>query len=112
MEKTMKAVVTYAPGDNRYEDFPMPELEDGEVLLKVKACGICAGDLKAFHGGIRVWGTSEANRYMEPPCIPGHEFYGEVVDIKGEVPGIAIGDDVCAEQVVPCGHCHFCRTGK
>ena len=94
MEKTMKAVVTYAPGDNRYEDFPFPELEDGEVLLKVKACGICAGDLKAFHGGIRVWGTSEADRYMEPPCIPGHEFYGEVVDIKGEVPGIAIGDDV------------------
>lgn len=46
MEKTMKAVVTYAPGDNRYEDFPMPELEDGEVLLKVKGCGICAGDLK------------------------------------------------------------------
>ena len=84
MEKTMKAVVTYAPGDNRYEDFPFPELEDGEVLLKVKACGICAGDLKAFHGGIRVWGTSEADRYMEPPCIPGHEFYGEVVDIKGE----------------------------
>ena len=42
MEKTMKAVVTYAPGDNRYEDFPMPELEDGEVLLKVKGCGICA----------------------------------------------------------------------
>lgn len=40
MEKTMKAVVTYAPGDNRYEDFPFPELEDGEVLLKVKACGI------------------------------------------------------------------------
>ena len=112
MEKTMKAVVTYAPGDTRYEDFPFPELEDGEVLLKVKACGICAGDLKAFHGGIRVWGTSEADRYMEPPCIPGHEFYGEVVDIKGEVPGIAIGDDVCAEQVVPCGHCHFCRTGK
>lgn len=112
MEKTMKAVVTYAPGDNRYEDFPMPELEDSEVLLKVKGCGICAGDLKAFHGGIRVWGTSEADRYMEPPCIPGHEFYGEVVDIKGEVPGIAIGDDVCAEQVVPCGHCHFCRTGK
>lgn len=91
---------------------PMHELEDGEVLLKVKGCGICAGDLKAFHGGIRVWGTSEADRYMEPPCIPGHEFYGEVVDIKGEVPGIAIGDDVCAEQVVPCGHCHFCRTGK
>ena len=77
MEKTMKAVVTYAPGDNRYEDFPMPELEDGEVLLKVKGCGICAGDLKAFHGGIRVWGTSEADRYMEPPCIPGHEFYGD-----------------------------------
>lgn len=107
----MKAVVTYAPFDNRYEDYPEPCLSDGEVLLKVKGCGICAGDLKSYHGGIRVWGTSEEDRYIETPCIPGHEFYGEVVEIKGTVKGIKIGDNVCAEQVVPCGECEFCKNG-
>jgi len=75
-KETMKAVVTYGPGDNRYEEYPFPKLEEGEILLKVKACGICAGDLKTYHGGIRVWGTSKADRYIETPCIPGHEFFG------------------------------------
>ena len=107
----MKAVVTYASFDNRYEDYSMPELEEGEILIKVKGCGICAGDLKAYHGGIRVWGTSEADRYIETPCIPGHEFYGEVVKINGEVEGISIGDDICAEQIIPCGECEFCKNG-
>lgn len=107
----MKAVVTYAPFDNRYEDYPDPCLSDGEVLLKVKGCGICARDLKAYHGGIRVWGTSEEDRYIETPCIPGHEFYGEVVEIKETVEGIQVGDNVCPEQVVPCGECEFCKNG-
>lgn len=111
-EKMMKAVVTYAPGDNRYEDYPYPKLEEGEVLLKMKGCGICAGDLKAFHGGVRVWGHSEEDRYMEPPCIPGHEFYGEIIDMNGEMEGYSIGDLVCAEQVIPCGECEFCRNGQ
>lgn len=111
MEK-MKAVVTYAPGDNRYEECPVPELEEGEVLLKVEGCGICAGDLKAYHGGIRVWGTSEKDRYIEAPCIPGHEFFGEVAQVKGSVPDIQVGDRVCAEQVIPCGECEFCRNGQ
>lgn len=112
--KKMKAVVTYAPMDNRYEEYPMPSPKEGEILLKVKGCGICAGDLKAYHGGIRVWGTSEADRYMEPPCIPGHEFYGEVVELgKGaENEGFVVGDMICAEQIIPCGECEFCKNGK
>ena len=109
--KNMKAVVTYAPFDNRYEDYPVPELLDGEMLLKVKGCGICAGDLKAYHGGIRVWGTCEDDRYIETPCIPGHEFFGEVVEIRGTAEGISVGDNVCVEQIVPCGECEFCKSG-
>lgn len=110
--KKMSAIVTYAPGDNRYEEYPVPVLSEGEILLKVKGCGICAGDLKAYHGGIRVWGTSEEDRYIETPCIPGHEFYGEVVEICGDAGDIQLGDLICAEQVVPCGECHFCKNGK
>lgn len=80
MKDTMKALVSYAPYDNRYEDVPVPKIGEGEILLKVKGCGICAGDVKAYHGGIRIWGTSEENRYIEAPCIGGHEFYGEIVE--------------------------------
>lgn len=110
--KNMKAVVAYGPGDNRYEDFPVPHAGEGEIVLKVKGCGICAGDLKSYHGGIRFWGTSEADRYVEPGSIPGHEFVGEVAEIGPDVAGCQIGDLVCAEQILPCGECFFCRNGQ
>ena len=112
MSKNMKALVSYAPYDNRYEEYPIPEIGEGEILLKVKACGICAGDVKAYHGGIRIWGTSEENRYIEAPCIGGHEFCGEVVAKADDVTEFEIGDLVASEQVVPCNDCEFCRQGK
>ncbi|TLD01427.1 zinc-binding dehydrogenase [Robinsoniella peoriensis] len=112
MSRTMKALVSYAPYDNRYEDFPVPEIGKGELLLKVKGCGICAGDVKSYHGGIRIWGTSEENRYIEAPCIGGHEFYGEIVEKAEDVTGYEVGEVITAEQVIPCGECKFCREGK
>lgn len=112
MSETMKAVVSYAPYDSRYEDVPKPQIGPGEILLKVKGCGICAGDIKAFHGGIRIWGTSEENRYIEAPCIGGHEFYGEIVEKADDVESFNVGDLIVSEQIVPCGTCQFCREGK
>lgn len=111
MAEMMKALVSYAPYDNRYEDFPKPTAGEGEIVLKVKGCGICAGDVKAYHGGIRIWGTSEADRYIEAPCVGGHEFYGEVVEIGAGVEGYEIGDVLVSEQVIPCGECEFCKQG-
>ena len=74
MEKTMHAVVTHGIHDYRLEQVPVPQPGPGELLVQVEACGICAGDLKAFMGGERFWGGSEFTPYVEPPCIPGHEF--------------------------------------
>lgn len=108
----MKAVVSYGPYDSRYEDFPRPSAGGGEIILKVRGCGICAGDLKSYHGGIRFWGTGEEDRYVEPGSIPGHEFVGEVVETGEGVTSCRIGDLVCAEQILPCGECFYCKTGK
>lgn len=111
MAEMMNAVVSYAPYDNRYEKIPRPTANEGEIILKVKGCGICAGDVKAYHGGIRIWGTSEENRYIEAPCIGGHEFYGEVVELGDGVEGYEIGDILVSEQIIPCGECEYCKQG-
>lgn len=112
MSEMMKALVSYAPYDNRYEEYEKPVAGDGEIILKVLGCGICAGDVKAYHGGIRIWGTSQENRYIEAPCIGGHEFFGEVVEIGSGVTGVEMGEWLVSEQIVPCKECEFCRTGS
>lgn len=112
MSKTMKALVAYGPYDYRYQDMPVPEVGEGEVLMKIQGCGICAGDIKSYHGGIRIWGTSPESRYIDAPSIGGHEFVGEVVEVGAGVSGCAAGDRVVAEQIVPCGKCEFCQSGK
>lgn len=112
MSKKMKALVAHAPYDYRYEDVPMISAGRGEMILKVEACGICAGDIKAYHGGVRIWGTTPENRYIEAPSIGGHEFVGQVVEVGQEVEGFSIGDRVVSEQIVPCWDCDFCRQGK
>ncbi len=112
MKDTMMALVAHAPYDYRYEEVPVPKVGPGEVLLKVRGCGVCAGDVKAYHGGIRIWGTTEANRYIEAPVITGHEFCGEIAELGEGVTGFNIGDFVVAEQILPCGECSFCREGK
>ena len=66
----MKAANLYAPGDIRYEEVPVPQPGPGEVLIKVKACGVCGSDIA------RVMQTG-TYRF---PTIPGREFAGEVVD--------------------------------
>jgi len=109
----MKALRMYAPYDFRFEDVPVPEIEnDKEIIIRVEAAGICAGDVKTLHGGIRIWGTSPENRYIEAPCIGGHEFFGEVVKVGAGVAGVEIGDRMISEQIVPCGECRYCRAGQ
>ncbi len=112
MSTTMKAVVAY--GKNQYclEEKPVPILHDGEMLIRVEACGICAGDIKAYDGVARFWGGDGMPAYAEPPFTPGHEFFGRVVAIEGDVPGgFKVGDRVISEQIVPCGECWYCRRG-
>ncbi len=109
----MKAVVAYSPGDYRLEEVAVPKIDDEEILVKVEACGICAGDIKAFHGAPSFWGGEGQPPYIKSPMIPGHEFIGEIVAIGSRVKGsFKVGDRVISEQIVPCGECKFCKTGR
>ena len=113
MENTMDAVVAHGPGDYRFEKVPIPEPDEGEIIIEVELCGICAGDLKAWHGGYRFWGGEGWDPYVEPPCIPGHEFSGRIVAVGDtqRKDGLKAGDRVIAEQIVPCGQCRYCIDG-
>jgi len=109
---TMQAVVAYAPGDYRLEEVGVPKVGEGEVLIKVEACGICAGDLKAYEGAPSFWGDDTQPAYIKAPMIPGHEFIGHVMALGEGVKNLEIGDRVISEQIVPCWECRFCNRGQ
>lgn len=109
----MKAVVAYAPEDYRYEEVDTPNIEHPEeIIIKVEACGICAGDIKAYDGAPSFWGDETQPAYIKAPMIPGHEFIGRVVEIGDDVKDFKVGDRVISEQIVPCWDCRFCNRGQ
>lgn len=112
VSKKMKAVVAYAPGDFRLEEVDTPKAGPGEIVIKVEACGICAGDVKAYLGAPSMWGDEIQPTYIKAPMIPGHEFIGHIVELGDGVTGYEIGDRVISEQIVPCWECRFCKRGQ
>ncbi len=109
---TMKALVAYDKGDYRFEaQYPVPECGDDDIVIKTEGCGICAGDLKCYHGN-STWGDETHAKWVRPPFIPGHEFLGHVAARGKNVTAYEIGDRVIADQIIPCGECRFCRTGR
>ncbi len=115
LPKTMRAVVAYAPGDYRLEIVPVPECGPDDIIVKVEACGICAGDIKANDGAASFWGGNGQPKYIKSPMIPGHEFLGHAVAIGDNVVKrgkFKIGDRIISEQIVPCWDCRFCLRGE
>lgn len=113
LPKTMKALVAYGLGNYKYEpEYPTPECGDDDIIIKTEGCGICAGDLKCMHGAERFWGNEKDPSWVKPPFIPGHEFLGRVVETGKNVTEWKVGDRVCADQIVPCGECKFCKSGR
>lgn len=112
--KTMQAVVCHGPEDYRLETVDVPIPGPDEILTKVELCGICMGDIKTYRGAPSFWGDAEQPRYVKPPMIPGHEFVCRVVALGpgAEKRGVAVGDRVISEQIVPCWGCRFCKHGQ
>ncbi len=109
----MNAVVAYAPGEYKYETVDTPTIDNPkEIVVKVEACGICAGDIKAYDGAPSFWGDETQPSYIKAPMIPGHEFIARIVEKGDEVTDFEIDDRVISEQIVPCWDCRFCNHGQ
>ena len=115
MSDQMKAVVCHGPMDYKLEDIAIPKAGPGEALVKVEAVGICASDLKCYHGAAKFWGDASRPAWAETEVVPGHEFVGEIVELDDAAAkrwGVKKGDRVVAEQIVPCGECRYCLRGQ
>lgn len=115
LPKTMRAVRCHAPEDYRLEEVAVPIPGPGEVVIKLDACGICASDVKCFSGAPMLWGDADRAPYVQVPVTAGHELIGTVYALgegAGEKYGLTLGDRAISEQIVPCGECRYCRTGK
>lgn len=115
LPETMQAVVCHGPEDYRLETLRVPTRGPGEVLVRVEAVGICASDLKCYHGAAKFWGDENRPAWAETEAVPGHEITGRVVELDDEARqhwGIELDDRVVVEQIVPCWDCRYCDTGN
>lgn len=102
--RTMRAAVIEKQNTLRLKTVDMPRLEPGEALIKVDYCSICGSDIHILHG------QHPTARF---PVIPGHEFVGELVDVRGAGEEMfAKGDTVLAQPFFSCGNCEPCAQGR
>lgn len=99
----MKALVLTEYKHFEYQDVPEPEMGPEDVLIAVKACGICGSDVHGMDG-------STGRR--RPPLVMGHEAAGVIARVGSAVRGWAEGDRVTFDSTIYCGHCRFCRAGR
>lgn len=106
MEGKMKVAVMNGIGKMGYEERPIPQVKDKEVLVELEYVGICGSDLHYYETG-RI-----GNYIVEPPFVLGHEPGGVVVEVGKEVTDLKVGDHVALEPGKTCGQCEFCKTGR
>jgi L-iditol 2-dehydrogenase len=99
----MKALVLREYKKFSYENFERPSPGDGEVLIRVEACGICGSDVHGMDG-------STGRRI--PHIIMGHEAAGIIEELGKNVSGWSVGDHVTFDSTVYCGECDYCRQGR
>lgn len=93
----MKAAIYYGLNDLRYEEMKIPSIGSGEVLLRLRACGLCGTDVhKAVH------------QTVTPPIVLGHEVAGDIEEVGPGVSDFKVGDKVFVAHHVPCFTCHYC----
>ncbi len=101
----MKAIQLLGKEKIRLAEVPIPEIGEGDALLKVKAASICGTDVRMYKNGYK--NVSEDN-----PLILGHEFAGDIVKVGSRVKGLREGMKVSVAPNIGCGHCDHCVNGE
>jgi len=96
----MRVAMYYNNKDVRLEDLPIPQISDAELLVKVKASGICGSDVLEWY------------RLKKAPLVLGHEITGEIAQVGKDVKGYKVGDRVFVSHHVPCNSCYYCLNGN
>ncbi len=95
----MRVAMYYSNDDIRLEQLPKPEIGPGELLVRVRASGICGSDVMEWYRADKV------------PLVLGHEIAGEVVEVGEGVERYKKDDRISVAHHVPCNKCHYCRSG-
>ena len=100
----MKAIMVTEPGKIGIIEKSLPKIQSkDEVLVRIKAAGICGSDIHIYHG---------TNPLATYPRVIGHEFVGEVVETGAKVKRVKDGDRVAIEPILYCGECYACKTER
>jgi len=91
------------PGKIIFREIPVPEIGDGQVLVKIMDIGVCGSDIHVYHG---------KHPFTKYPVTQGHEVSGEIVKCGANVEELTVGQKVTIEPQVYCGKCYPCRHGK
>jgi len=117
MAPMARAAVMIRPGKIEIQEFPLPRLEDGAILLRVEMCGICGTDKHTWRGETKQYAGTPTESDTPYPIIPGHEIIGTAVEVNdrrgprldydGEP--VRVGDRLALCPDVVCGACYACR---
>jgi L-iditol 2-dehydrogenase len=107
MKKTMKAVRIHGRSRAYYEEVPFPLVTPDDVLVRIRAVGICGTDLELYDGTMFYLSSG----MCKLPMIPGHEWAGDVVEVGSNVTEFQVGEKVTGECSVGCQRCPYCLKG-
>jgi len=98
----MQQAIMIQPGQIKFREIPLPQLQPDEVLIQVKRIGICGSDIHVYHG---------LHPYTSYPVVQGHEVSGVIAQVGKQVKGLSEADRVVFMPQVTCGECYPCRHG-
>lgn len=96
----MRVAMYYNNHDVRLEEYPTPTIGPDELLVKVRASGVCGTDVLEWY------------RLKQAPRVLGHEIAGDIVEAGKDVKGYKVGERVFVSHHVPCNTCHYCLSGN
>ncbi len=95
--------VMTAPKKIEFNEVPVPEINEDQILVKIMKIGVCGSDIHVYHG---------QHPFTSYPITQGHEVSGQIVSVGNQVQNFSVGQKVTIQPQVVCGKCYPCRHGK